>query len=112
MRAGTAAIARAEPLRLMRTFLDEGGVIGTLFEKMADARLTADSGTVAMRRTAQRSAPRWRRRGARRGLRSGRHGLLGSLSRRELEVLRSRRCAYPIGEIGEDRITEGSVSGI
>jgi len=45
MRALDSAIARAEPVHLMRTFLDEGGVIGTLLEKMAESRLTADAGT-------------------------------------------------------------------
>ena len=112
MRAVDSAIARAEPVRLMRTFLDEGGVIGTLFEKMAEARLTADSG--ASRYASELLSEARRAGGAEeRDVASDADatGLLGSLSRRELEVSADRGNARIINrEIGEALgLTEGSV---
>jgi LuxR family maltose regulon positive regulatory protein len=111
MRAVDSAIARAEPVRLMRTFLDEGGVIGTLFEKMADARLTADSG--ASRYASELLSEARRAGGAEErdaASESDATGLLGSLSRRELEVLRIAAMRVSNREIGEALgLTEGSV---
>ena len=110
MRAVDSAIGRAEPVRLMRTFLDEGGVIGTLFEKMADARLTADSG--ATRYASELLGEVRRAGGAPRDLGEDADaaGLLGSLSRRELEVLRIAAMRVSNREIGEALgLTEGSV---
>ncbi|MBS0367035.1 MAG: hypothetical protein JSR67_14560 [Proteobacteria bacterium] len=110
-RALDSAIARAEPVRLMRTFLDEGGVIGTLLERMAEARLTADSGTsryaaelLGEARRAGASDPRDA------ASEADATGLLGSLSRRELEVLRIAAMRVSNKEIGEALgLTEGSV---
>jgi len=110
MRAIDSAIGRAEPVRLMRTFLDEGGVIGTLFEKMADARMTADSG--ASRYAGELLGEVRRAGGAPRdsGKDADAAGLLGSLSRRELEVLRIAAMRVSNREIGEALgLTEGSV---
>jgi LuxR family maltose regulon positive regulatory protein len=111
MRAVDSAIARAEPVRLMSTFLDEGGVIGTLFEKMADARLTADSG--ASRYAGELLSEARRAGGADErdaASEADASGLLGSLSRRELEVLRIAAMRVSNREIGEALgLTEGSV---
>jgi LuxR family transcriptional regulator, maltose regulon positive regulatory protein len=111
MRALDSAIRRAEPVKLMRTFLDEGGVIGTLFEKMADARLTADSGAS---RYCTELLGEARLAGGAEGRDAGSvadaTGLLGSLSRRELEVLRIAAMRVSNREIGEALgLTEGSV---
>jgi LuxR family transcriptional regulator, maltose regulon positive regulatory protein len=111
MRAIDSAIRRAEPVKLMRTFLDEGGVIGTLFEKMGDARLTADSGASRYSSELLNEARRASgTEGRDASLDADATGLLGSLSRRELEVLRIAAMRVSNREIGEALgLTEGSV---
>jgi LuxR family maltose regulon positive regulatory protein len=110
MRSLDSAMQRAEPAKLMRTFLDEGGVVGTLLEKMAEARLTAEPG--ANRYASEllkeaRSSGNDDRDAANKGDGSG---LLGALSRRELEVLRIAAMRVSNREIGETLgLTEGSV---
>ena len=111
MRAIDNAIRHAENARLLRTFLDEGGVIGTLLEKMADSRLTGASG---LSRYAQDLLTEAQRAGGRdereADTPSDSAGLLGSLSRRELEVLRIAAMRMSNKEIGEALgLTEGSV---
>lgn len=111
MRAVDRAIARAESAQLLRTFLDEGGVIGTLLEKMADVRLTAESGAtpfaIELLREAHRAGGHDR---PEVGSDTDAKGLLGSLSRRELEVLRIAAMRVSNKEIGEALgLTEGSV---
>ncbi len=110
-RAIDSAIRHAENARLMRTFLDEGGVIGTLLEKMAESRLTTASG---LSRYAQELLGEAQRAGGREEREAGAEtdaaGLLGSLSRRELEVLRIAAMRMSNKEIGEALgLTEGSV---
>lgn len=111
MRSLDAAIQRAESAKLMRTFLDEGGVVGTLLEKMADTHLTAESNANRyasdLLKEARRSGGNDERDAADK---SDDTGLLGALSRRELEVLRIAATRVSNREIGEALgLTEGSV---
>ena len=111
MRSLDAAIQRAESAKLMRTFLDEGGVIGTLLEKMADTHLTTEPNAnryaSELLKEARRSGGNDERDDS--GKSDG-SGLLGALSRRELEVLRIAALRVSNREIGEALgLTEGSV---
>jgi len=111
MRSLDTAIQRAETSKLVRTFLDEGGVIDTLLEKMADTRLTSEPG---WNRYASELLGEVRRSSANEGRdatsKSDGSGLLGALSRRELEVLRIAAMRVSNREIGEALgLTEGSV---
>ena len=110
MRALDTALQRAEPAKLMRTFLDEGGVVGTLLEKMAETHLAvtgANRQTIEILKEVQRAGAEEERESSSKGDGSG---LLGALSRRELEVLRIAATRVSNREIGEALgLTEGSV---
>ena len=111
MRSVDTAIQRAEPAKLMRTFLDEGGVVGSLLEKMAQTRLSgepdANGYARALLTEARRSSDNDERE---RCSGSDGSGLLGALSRRELEVLRIAATRVSNREIGAALgLTEGSV---
>jgi LuxR family maltose regulon positive regulatory protein len=110
MRALDTALQRAEPAKLMRTFLDEGGVVGTLLEKMAETRLAVtgtNRQTFDILKEVQRAGAEEERESSSKGDGSG---LLGALSRRELEVLRIAATRVSNREIGEALgLTEGSV---
>jgi LuxR family transcriptional regulator, maltose regulon positive regulatory protein len=111
MRSIDAAMQRAESAKLMRTFLDEGGVVGTLLEKMADTRLTAEPGAnrhaIELLKEVRRLVGNDEREPSSKGDGTG---LFGALSRRELEVLRIAATRVSNREIGEALgLTEGSV---
>jgi LuxR family maltose regulon positive regulatory protein len=111
MREMDSAIARAEPGRLLRSFLDEGGVIGTLLERLAEKRLAAESGASKFALELLTEARRASGKEARQSPGdTDATGLLGALSRRELEVLRIAALRVSNREIGEALgLTEGSV---
>ena len=111
LRTVDRAMNLAEVGRLQRTFLDEGGVLGTLLEKLAESRLDVGSGTgkyaigllAEVRKASTHTAQPPTHSG-------DTTGLLGSLSRRELEVLRIAAMRVSNREIGEALgLTEGSV---
>lgn len=111
LRAVDQAIARAEPGRLFRLFLDEGGVIATLLERVADKKAAnvSDCGAFAtqlfaeVRRAAGKDV-------ASVGEAPDDTGLLASLTPRELEVLKIAASRISNREIGEALgLTEGSV---
>jgi len=111
LRTVDRAIAHAEAGRLQRTFLDEGGVVGTVLEKLAESRLGTDSGTSKYATELLAEVRKACGNGTLQAAsESEATGLLGSLSRRELEVLRIAATRVSNREIGEALgLTEGSV---
>jgi LuxR family transcriptional regulator, maltose regulon positive regulatory protein len=105
------AISKAESGRFIRTFLDEGGVIANLLQQLAQKKAAAPPGTepfcselIGLFRAEHGEQAEATLSSAEQS------GILGSMSRRELQVLSLAASRISNREIGESLgLTEGSV---